>query len=111
MSCTFAQALASHWLNLQGASEEPTVSVYQPNNLDTSRASNPRGTNRSEDELSEWRDTNWGQVSFKAPEKLKGSGPGQQEQGDFTALPDGVFGLSRHRTEASLTAFPFQVSV
>lgn len=31
--------------------------------------------------------------------------------GDFTALPDGVFGLSCHHTEASLTAFSFQVSV
>lgn len=30
---------------------------------------------------------------------------------DFTALPDGVFGLCCHHTEGSLTAFSFQVSV
>ena len=30
---------------------------------------------------------------------------------DFTSLPDGVFGLSRRRTEASLTESSFQVSV
>lgn len=106
---------------------------FQPANVNISTASHLTATNRwaeherrtfiSRPPLEErlrggacgvwwdWRRPEDGQ-HFKHPKELKGrEAQDSRSKRDFTALPDGVFGLSFHHTEASPTVLSLWVSV